>query len=347
MRVGQWLLSQRMNKIKLPPLAKALGVSERTLRNWRSSANRQNIPKMGRPSYSEEAHKFAMWVVGREIRRQQYPGWRPIAAAYEGVPVRLVQYYVSLFKASQQKRIENRKKQNRIGTQVLARNAIWSQDGAHLGRIGNRPIEGQVIKDRAPLKTVGVIVGPPANANTIVPLLAQLKKSRGLPFVLSTDNGSPYCNDIVKTFLENEKVIHLRSLPHTPEHNGAAEIIIRELKRISMLGGGVNLTSVEDTYSLLTKKVDDLDANRLLGSKGFKTANQLDDSVPGVQEQDRDRFYTICLTRMQQAAAPVKNAREARRIEREMIFCTLEDFGLITRTRNGRPYTPQKTEIFS
>jgi len=349
MKVGQWLLSLKSNKIKLPlpPLAKSIGVDVRTLRHWRQYAKSQKIPKMGRPSHSPEEHRVAMWAVGREFRRQQCPGWRPIAKACKNVPVRLVQYYVALFKTSRRQRIQNRKKLNRIVTQVLVRNAIWAQDGTHLGRMGSNPVEGQVIKDRAPLKTVAVTVGPPANAYTIVPMLTELKQNRGLPFVLSTDNGSPYCNTIVEEFLKNEKVIHLRSLPHTPEHNGGAEIGIRELKRISALGKKVILTSIKEPLSLLTRKAKQLDGNHLLGSKEFKTADQLDSSLPIVQEKDRGRFYTICHDRMQQAAASVGNARERRKAEREIIFCTLEDFGLVTRMRNGRPYTPQKAEIIS
>ena len=113
-----------------------------------------------------------------------------------------------------------------------------------------------------------------------------------------------------------------------------------------MLGKYVQLESVENTSSLLTKAVEKLDANRLLATKGFKTANELDETLTVVQNKDRDRFYSICRTRMLQVAAQATNAREARKWEREMIFCTMEEFGLIKRQQNGRPYA-QKSEIFS
>lgn len=348
MRVGKWLVMNRGNKlVSLPLLATSLGVNERTLRNWRMHEVKDFHPKMGRPAHDFKDHQNAMWKVGREMRRQCYPGYRPIAEAIgDKVPMRLVQYYVNLFYAKRQKRIENRKNRNRVQVQVLVKNALWAQDGTHLGRMGQDPVEGQVVKDRATLKTIEVKVGSPATAQTVVTIFKKKKKVRGLPFVLSTDNGPNYCNDMVEGYLEKEKIIHLRNVPHTPEHNGAAEIGIRGAKHASMLGKYVQLASVEDTTSVLTKAIQKLDANRLLATKGFKTANELDETLTVIQNKDRDRFYSICRTRMLQVASQATTAREARKYEREMIFCTMEDFGLIKRNQNGRPYA-QKAEIFS
>lgn len=348
MKVGLRLSSQRGNKgVNLPLLATSLGISDRSLRNWRLNVEKTNVPPLGRSSHSKEIHRNAIWKVGRELRRQCYPGWRPVAAACgTTVPLRLVQQYVSLFKERRKKRIDNRIKQNRIQTQVVVRNAIWTQDGTHLGRDGQHPIEAQVIKDRAPLRTVVIEVGPPAIATTVIDMLDKNKSTRGLPFVFSTDNGSPYCNDVVEVYLEQEKVIHLRSLPRTPEHNGAAEIGIREIKHAALLGKGVHTTIAQASHCL-GKSIAKLDGARLLATKGFKTAKELDETLPVTQERDRDLFYSICRTRMQQVAVHAKNAREARRFEREMVFCTLEDFGLIKRQRGGQPYASHNAEIFS
>jgi len=288
-----------------------------------------------------------MWQVGRELRRQGYPGWRPVAAACKDIPTALVQYYVGLFKAGRNKRIKNRIKKNQVLTQVLAKNAIWTQDGTHLGRMEKHPVEGQVIKDRGPLKTIAIDVGEPASADTVVQMLDKNKQARGLPFVFSTDNGPNYCSETVEAYLEQEKIIHLRSLTYTPQNNGAAEIGIREIKKLSHLGKGVMLNSAKETADSFIKSAAQLNENRLLATKGFKTANDLDETLPVTQNKDRNRFYTICMTRIQQAAAQAKNAREARRFEREMIFCTLEDFGLIKRQRGGKPYVMRQTEIFS
>ena len=55
-------------------------------------------------------------------------------------------------------------------------------------------------------------------------------------------------------------------------------------------------------------------------------------------------FYQKCRSRMQLAVAGAKTIRAGRMAEREAIFETLEEYGLIERTRGGMPYAP-KSEI--
>ena len=63
------------------------------------------------------------------------------------------------------------------------------------------------------------------------------------PLVWSRDNGSMYAHESVRIHMETHKVIELRSLPRTPEHNGAAENTNREIKDVAELGKGCALES--------------------------------------------------------------------------------------------------------
>jgi len=75
-----------------------------------------------------------------------------------------------------------------------------------------------------------------------------------------------------------------------------------------------------------------LNKNRVRRSKGLKTGHEPNDLLPEMPEPH---------------AAPVADAktiRAGRMAEREAIFQTLEEYGLIERTRGGMPYAP-KSEI--
>ena len=87
-----------------------------------------------------------------------------------------------------------------------------------------------------------------------------------------------------------------------------------------------------------------LNKNHVRRSKGLKTADELDERLPSVAGVDRTAFYQKCRNRMQQAVASAKTIRAGRMAEREAIFETLEEYGLIQRTRGGMPYAP-KSEI--
>ena len=257
MKVGRYLLGrdtepQRIQKFLRTELARCLEVDERTLRDWKRMVRTEKAPSpCGRPPHGPAEHSQALWSVGREWRRQKRPGWRPVAHALAGkVPTRLVQEYVELFKARRRKRHRARIERHRVRTQVLARNAIWTQDGTLLGRIGRRPVDGQIVKDRGPLKTIGAFVDDrSATGASVIKNLTRSSRSGASPSSTRLDNGSPYCNEQVAAYLAASRSIHLRSLPRTPQHNGAAEIGIQGMKQAAALGCGVEIRSVDRSRS--------------------------------------------------------------------------------------------------
>jgi len=179
-------------------------------------------------------------------------------------------------------------------TTVVCSHAVWCQDATHLGRLTNRKaVEAEVVKDRGSLQTLGLSVGPSATADDVVLLLKTLKgKKGGLPLVLQTDNGSAYCSKQVGRLLAREKVVHLRSKVRQPTDNGAAERGIGELKAEAGLGCGKRIEHSHQAGLLLVSAAQKLNSNRLRGSKGYRTANQMAKTLPSWYNRvTRDRFY--------------------------------------------------------
>lgn len=325
-------------------MAETLGVSPRSVQNWIAAFKGGRNAKVGRPFYTGKQRRHAMWMVARELRKQGYPGWRPIDTALGNVQTRLIQEYVRLFKAKRKKRMSVTRKIHRKSTTVLMKNAYWTQDGTHVGRIEKVSVESQIIKDRGSLKTLGIKTGVAANADDVMTFFDKAKECRGLPLVIGTDNGSAYCNEEVSDYLHKEKVVHLLSLPRTPEHNGSAEIGIRELKDDAMLGKGVVLECLSSPHAVLAQSASRINM-RLRGSKKFKSANDLDDTLLDARNMiDRDVFYNECHVGLTELRGCHLNGRELRIRERELILKTLEKYGAIQQTRGDRIYG-EKQEV--
>lgn len=345
MKVGKLLLEEK-GRHRLSDIAIRLEVDVRTLRNWRERAKQALSPRLGRPRHSVELRGRALWLVARELRAQGYPGWRPIKAALPELPTRLIQEHVRAIKTRRRCKLRRRSERQRIRATVHVHNAVWAQDGTHLGRASSRPIEAQVIRDRATRKTIAWTAGPPATHQEVLALLEISKQDRGLPLVWMTDNGSIYQHGETQRYLTEERVIHLRSLPRTPQHNSGVEIAMREHKTLAGLGRGVRIDSVESAAGAMLASTRALNGNRLRATLGLKTADEIDDRTNvHYTESIRARFYSACCNRIQAAVMNASSARGRRSAEREAILRTMEDFGLLKREQGGRPIT-RKAEVF-
>ena len=56
----------------------------------------------------------------------------------------------------------------------------------------------------------------------------------------------------------------------------------------------------------------------------------------------RDRFYARLQERKARAEKGASSARKARQAEREAVYAVLEEFGLVSRLRGGRPISVLK-----
>lgn len=347
MRFNQRLRTGLNPKISQKEFARTIDVVPRTLRNWRNRTRPEDFPKLGRPTHDERAHRTAFWKVGREYLRQGRCGSLAITKALSGgVPTRLIQQHVKRLKACERAHKRRRILKRREHVEVLAKNALWVQDSAQVARdYDGGKVESQLIKDRGPLVTVGITTGGPTRGTDVISLLEALRCTRGLPFVLSSDNGSAYVCEDVEGYLRLHEVIHLRSLPHTPEHNGSAEICVRESKSCAQMGPHV-IASPERAHVCMLRATILLNNNRVRASKGFKTGAELDEKmIVSSQQVERALFYSECSKRIEHVRQSGFKYRAMRMAERDAIFGTMEHYGLVKRYRGGNQVTT-KAEIF-
>ncbi len=316
--IGKMALKEAKNRGVIKLLARGLEVTPQTIQRWKRSARAQKQPKLGRPRIGPAKCEEIKQRVASEMARQGNPGWRAIANALPGASVRLVQKNVAEIKLK--RRIAERKRieQQRKSTEVLAREAIWVMDGTFLERNQGEAAEAQVIKDRGSLAYRAIRTGGTSDAPGVI---RTLEASGELPLVLGTDRGSIYCDQRTKAWLKENKVVHLLSLPRTPQHNGAAEAGIREAKALC------------EAPSELISAASLLNNNRHRASKGYKTSAVLDAELPvAYHKVDRAMFYEKCTARLSEVATRPIKWRERRMQEREVIYATLEEYGLIKRT---------------
>ena len=320
-------------------VARQLGVSERTLRNWERGAQ-EALKPLGRPAVSSSQRFQAYLKVARALRRQgSRAGWRPVLVKVKPfVSTRLVQEGLRALKMRHRQRLSKKICSNRIHVEVLSPNVIWGQDSAHAGRTNEEEIKAEVIKDRGTLGYTGVTVGPSATSDEILDMLEVQKRGRGLPLVWATDNGSAYKSEKVAEYLRCEKVVHLLSRPRTPQDNGSAEKGIRELWEESGLEKGAK-TSLMEVARKLAVSWYILDHGRPRASKGYRTADELEVQLPSWRERvTREAFYEQACRSMEKAVKGGGTARQKRQAQREAVYETLERYQLITRTRGGKPF---------
>ncbi|MBC7429744.1 MAG: transposase family protein [Bacteriovorax sp.] len=295
--------------------------------------------RSGRPRYTSQDHVRAMILVARELKRQGYPGSSAVAIELKGkVQLRLIRKYVTEIKERRRARKLQEIKMHQVRVEVKAVNAIWSQDGTHLGRKNRRSVEAQIIKDRGSKKIIGAVTGSAANGFEVVQTLDLLKKTRGLPLVWMTDNGAAYCNEEVRKYVEKEKIVHVRSLPRTPQHNGAAEVMMREIKNDCMLGKKTILNCEEEAHASLVNSIVRINKNRKRMTLSFKTSEEIDDEMRvNSKKVDRALFYEEYCIGLN-GLVNVKGVRDKRMKEREMVMCLLEKHEMILRKRCGLEY---------
>lgn len=313
MKVGTWLLEGR-NNLKVQEVANMLDVQRRTLNNWKKVV-KTSPKKIGRPPCTERIKFQSLLKVGREWKKQGCPGWRPVQKALGSkVPTRLVQTHVAKLKFLKRKKESVKIAARCLSVKVCYKNTYWSQDGAKY-----RSKKYQIIKDRASLNVLTVNESSSENGDDVITKLEAARVTRGLPLVLSTDNGSNYTSKTVEIYLKKNHVIHLKSLPRTPQHNGSVECAIREIKEAAANNGH----SLERAAALINK-------NRLRASFLFKSAAEIDDKmIDGYSVVDRQIFYNKCQQNIKKLCAGAENSRSKRLLERKAIIDTLEQFELI------------------
>jgi hypothetical protein len=321
-------------------IAEAMEIPERTARDWKRKAI-LGRSKPGRPRRPRAQRREAFDRVAQEAeRRGRAPGWR-LAHDVLGIPVRLAQETVRTFKRLQRRRAREGAMARRVSVKVHYRDVLWAEDGAQFGRIAGEPFLAEVLRDVATMKTLAVTTGPAPTGDDITALLHCMKSDRGtLPLVLGVDNGGAQKSDDVARYCEKEMVVVLRNHPRTPQHNAFVERAIRELREESGLAADTELRDEAEGTDRLQAAWRRIDNRHKRPRHGYRTASEVDATTPGWYPLvDRARFYAAARKAIEEAVSACSRPRARRLAEREAIFRTLEDFGLITRTRGGQPFT--------
>jgi transposase InsO family protein len=320
--IGRQVTESRRGE--LAAAAKALGVSRRSLSRWKRRAKQgERAPRWGRPPHPEAARRRAEELVSQERRTQgRGAGWRTLSRALRGegqtVPTRLLQRALSQQKAVERREERRRLARQRVSHDVLARDAVWAQDGVDLGD----GVHAEVVKDRASTAVRGLTLGPRATGSDVVALLeAMRRRNGGLPLVWQTDNGSAYTSEEVRRYLELHRVIHLRSRVHTPTDNAAIERGIGEIRE--------ELADDAPTRENLARVCARLDHGRLRASRGYRTAAEVDLALPRARDRvDRGRFYDEACSAVEKAVRRQGTARARRKAQRAAIWSLLEKHGV-------------------
>lgn len=314
-------------------------MSDRTIRNWLHSAG----GPVGRPPTSPTVRRRAFREVVRVCRRFNWQlGWRKVHEALAGgVPTRLVQRCLRDAKRLHDVHRERHAARHRVHVEVLAANVLWHQDATHLGRVGRRAVQGDVVRDAAAKDVLVASVGGVLTADDAVANLeAAIAAAGAAPLVASTDNGSPYASAEYDACLRRHRIVHLRNLPHTPQHNARGERIIRDLKEKSDLGRDIALPNADEAAGRVAAACARLAARARISREPPPPA------VRYTSDQ-REHLYEAVCCRVASAVLSTAGARARRLAEREAIHAVLEERGLIRRTRGGAPLLPSKAEINS
>jgi len=324
-------------------------VTLRTLRNWKRYDPAQQRAAPGRPRLTEEELAAARCAVRSELERQGWQtGEEPIFRALDGrIKRSRVRRVMRELKAERRRRKREHERGARMSVAVHARDTLWSLDATHLGRdTHGAEVQAEVLREVASTRTIGLSVGRPATGEDVVRLLERTTAERGgAALALLTDNGGVYRSDVLAEWCRRQHVLHLFSLPHTPQHNAASEHGMRELKHDAELGKGTLVLDMEGVRAALEQSRERIDCNRLRRTRGWVTA---------VEADCRARHWSAFVTReglweratcaIAQALLNSTGERARRRAVREAILDTLAHFSVITRTRGGRPWTAQDAE---
>ncbi len=322
-------------------VAQVLNVSVRTLYLWCAEAKANvALPEVGRPSYTA----LQVWSARRRVRQMMnqlgaLPGgeamWRLLD--YE-VPLRLVRRSVKAWKERVHESAVERRKRNRLSLKLQVQDAVWALDGLQAGRENGGKITAEIAKDLSTLGYTGAQIGGAANGADVLALLQKAKRVRGhLPLVLAVDNGSENVNGLVLGFLKREKVVVLRNLPRTPQHNSGAERAVREVRYYCGLQSKSEV-SQREVERRIRERLKILNGRLPRQSRGWKTSDELARELhAGYDVVDRDCFYQAACNAQREAVQGLKGARAVRLAERMAIMQTLVRFGLAELTRGGVP----------
>ena len=318
-------------------------MTTKTLTRWRVQAAK-GWPGPGRPGHPVLRWRDALRAVWRVLNSQHWRGGlgtvlSGLARKGVSVAVRLVRRAVRTWKLHHARREERRRAAVRVRVRVLLRDAVWAQDALHLEGEGERATWGRLTMDRCTREHPVLALSGPPNSQDSVALLERLRvEHKRLPLVLTVDRGSENKGELV-AWARKHQVVLLYNLPRTPQHNGAAERAIGELRE------ELEDWDVVCDLQAVQWRLDHERIRPCLG--GMTPAEMAQIAEPAYARVCRARFYADCCCAVENAVRGLWNKRARWRAEREAIWCQAELHGLVIRRRGSAPWPSPKADRVS
>jgi hypothetical protein len=317
--------------------------------------------------------------VERAYRGQGKGSGRPTLKRVLGasVPDSLVRRCLKEIKAEDACKEREALAQRRTSVLVHYGNALCSLDGLHLGQTPEGALEALILRDVATTTTIAVRVGPPATAEDVIRFLEAVRRARGwLALVLAMDNGPAFTSLVLTLYLRELRVVVLRNLPRTPQHNPWVEHGNGELRRETGLLSRTRKARLARASSrvrsprlaepglddaapsqealvlayaqLLGSALQTLDGQRLRKSRGYRTAAAVDAETPSwYGALARDDFYAAACAAVRKAVLGCNTKRGRRLAARKALLVTMQQYGIASTTVGAVPLPAVEAEEIS
>ena len=320
-------------------LAAALGVSPRTLRNWKAQFDRGGLAPLCRGRRPLEADVAARNEVVRFLHRVTGPavGVAAVRALFPQMPRAVLAELVTRYRRLWRRRYR------RHGFQLTWHGAgrVWAMDHSEAAQ----PVDGVhryifAIRDLASHRQLAWVPVATQQADSALAVLEALIAEYGPPLVLKSDNGSAFIAEVTKSVMESRGVAQLFSPAGHPQYNGGLERSNGTLKTYT------GQQAAADGHPLRWTS-DDLEQARQLansisrpwGHRG-PSPDEAWQARSAVGDEERAAFHAALAEERRTAAgelgidlgAPLGHA-DSSRLDRVAIARVLEELGYLTKKR--------------
>lgn len=321
-------------------MAAALGVSERTLREW---GRRVEVRRLGRPRTKREKLRAAIrtlraaWgaVTAGMAEGSELPGVPRLMERCPQVSRYLAEKFVASRKRKAARKRRRREAQMERSIEIREPGVIVSIDGIFAGREAGRRIEAHIFRDRGTLKFLEKMVGANIDSKALTPKILEVLDESGA-YVLQLDGDSRHKVAELRRALRKRRVMHYLSEPRTPQHNPSAEQGNRE---VGMFLPEEGVSSAWEGDARITRAFLTLNREWLRPSRGGLSSEVLY-ALPRVA-RNREAMYRLYVTFKRRFSRELgRTLRARRRANRRAVEATLVAFGLATVKIGGVPLGP-------
>jgi len=328
-------------------VARAFGVTERSLRRWaqRDRAGEGLAKRRGRPP-DPVPRERRQGVIAALMRGGPRTGVAVLRGLFRDVPYRTLANLKRRFVRALQRRHGWYRKRLRW----LREGAVWATDftqpEAELPEKDNRLC---LVRDLASGAQLAAVPCRGETAGAVCLVLAVLFVVLGAPLLLKHDGGGAYRADATHELLEAFGVVALRSPPRTPQYNGSCERSGGTLKqRIAHLAwadghpGSWTGTDIAEALSQANTTARPRGANGAAPAEAFAQRQRIGAEERDAFKQTRARAIARALQTHEKDRGTMPSCAEHDRIVRKATQHALCEHGYLE-FRRGRISTPIST----